>query len=181
MLLLYVPSIIFLVNYLMPYFNAHKAGELTGTIFKMDSLKKNLVKNGRECLIGAMLLFHFAKKVFEFLVFHTHTSLPHTNGFSGLMKGVHQLAFCFIITTFSVRQTCYFPNYSLFLFYLFYYLVICLLFSQLFFSIPFCLQLFYIYIHEHVYVRRLMCTYLLHILLFPFPFPFLIPVSPLLI
>jgi hypothetical protein len=111
MLLLYVPSIIFLVNYLMPYFNAHKAGELTGTIFKMDSLKKNLVKNGRECLIGAMLLFHFAKKVFEFLVFHTHTSSPHTNGFSGLIKGVHQLAFCFIITTFSVRQTCYFPNY----------------------------------------------------------------------
>ena len=102
MILLYVPSIIFLVNYLMPYLNAHKAGELTGTIFKMDSIKKNLVKNGRECLIGAMLLFHYVKKFFEFMVFHTHTSSHHTNGFKGLLKGVYHVAFCVLITSFSV-------------------------------------------------------------------------------
>ena len=107
MLLLYIPSVVFLVNYLVPFLNAQKAGELTGTIFKMESVKQNLVKNGRECLIGAMLLFHFVKKIFEFLAFHTHTASHHANGFAGLAKGVYHVLFCILITQFSVREQLY--------------------------------------------------------------------------
>lgn len=100
-LLNYVPALIILLRYLLPYVNAYNADNLTGTLLQMSARGKGtLVKNGRECLIGVMLLGHYLRKMFE----SAAGKNPSTNGGNRVTTGVFHALTCLIITTVSVRK-----------------------------------------------------------------------------
>jgi hypothetical protein len=100
-LLNYLPPLIILLHYLLPYLSAYKAGNLTGTLLKMSSMgTETLVKNGRECLIAVMLLGHFLRKLVESASCPSKTS---TNGAKRFTSGIAHAVTCLIITTVSVR------------------------------------------------------------------------------
>lgn len=103
MLLIYVPSVIFLLNYLAPFASAYSAGQLTGSLLNMGSISGALVSNGRECLVAGMLLFHFVKRVLETLFLHKYSS-KQTDGVMGAIIGVYYTLTCLLITSCMVRQ-----------------------------------------------------------------------------
>jgi hypothetical protein len=102
MLFIYVPSMVFLLNYLLPFVNASAAGELTGSLLNMGSITGALVSNGREALIATMLLGHFVKRVLETLFLHKYSS-KQTDGAMGGFIGIYYTLTCLLITSFSVR------------------------------------------------------------------------------
>jgi hypothetical protein len=103
-LLNYLPPLIILLHYLMPYLSAYKAGNLTGTLLKMGSKgTETLVKNGRECLIAVMLLGHFLGKLVE-SASCKNPSKASTNGAKRFTSGIAHAVTCLIITTVSVRR-----------------------------------------------------------------------------
>ena len=102
MLLIYVPSVLFLLNYLMPFANAFSAGQLTGSLLNMGSVTGALVSNGRECLVAGMLLIHFVKRVAETLFLHKYSS-KQTDGVMGAFIGVYYTLICLLITKCMVR------------------------------------------------------------------------------
>ena len=104
MLMIYVPSVLFLLNYLRPFGVAFSAGELTGSLLNMGSVTGALVNNGRECLVAGMLLFHFAKRVAETLFLHKYSS-KQTDGVMGACIGVYYTLTCLLITSCMVRQS----------------------------------------------------------------------------
>ena len=103
MLMIYVPSVLFLLNYLRPFGAAFSAGELTGSLLNMGSVNGALVNNGRECLVAGMLLFHFVKRVAETLFLHKYSS-KQTDGVMGACIGVYYTLTCLLITSCMVRQ-----------------------------------------------------------------------------
>ena len=103
MLMIYVPSVLFLLNYLRPFGAALSAGELTGSLLNMGSVNGALVNNGRECLVAGMLLFHFVKRVAETLFLHKYSS-KQTDGVMGACIGVYYTLTCLLITSCMVRQ-----------------------------------------------------------------------------
>lgn len=103
MLMIYVPSVLFLLNYLRPFGAAFSAGELTGSLLNMGSVSGALVNNGRECLVAGMLLFHFVKRVAETLFLHKYSS-KQTDGVMGACIGVYYTLTCLLITSCMVRQ-----------------------------------------------------------------------------
>jgi hypothetical protein len=102
MLMIYVPSVLFLLNYLRPFGAAFSADELTGSLLNMGSVNGALVNNGRECLVAGMLLFHFVKRVAETLFLHKYSS-KQTDGVMGACIGVYYTLTCLLITSCMVR------------------------------------------------------------------------------
>lgn len=106
-LISYLPSLIFLAFYLIPYLNAYTAGNLTGSLLKMGSKGTgSLVKSGRECLLAVMLFGHFVRK---FLVgsFCMDTSSDYLDSGKRVVEGLGSVLACLVVTTFSVKR---FPN-----------------------------------------------------------------------
>ena len=102
-LLNYVPPLIILLHYLLPYLSAYKAGNLTGTLLKMSSKGTgSLVKNGRECLIAVMLLGHFLRKLVESASCKNPTPASK-DGSKRIVSGITHALTCYVITTVSVR------------------------------------------------------------------------------
>ena len=144
MLLIYVPSAIFLSSYLLPFYSAFSAGDLTGSLLNMGSISGALVSNGRECLVATMLFGHFAKRILETLFLHKYSS-KETDGTMGGFIGFYYMLTCLLITNFSVRIILlYFLTVVYFL--LFYFLKLLQRFSnipdcyQLNFSLTFCVS-----------------------------------------
>lgn len=103
-LLNYVPALIILLRYLLPYVNAYNADNLTGTLLQMSARGKGtLVKNGRECLIGVMLLGHYLRKLLESAACK-NPSKGATVGGNRFTSGLFHALTCLIITTVSVRK-----------------------------------------------------------------------------
>ena len=103
MLMIYVPSTLFLLNYLRPFLTAFTEGQLTGTLLNMGSLSGDLVTNGRECLVAVMLLIHFGKRVLETLFLHKYSS-KETDGVMGGSIGLYYTLTCWLITSFTVSK-----------------------------------------------------------------------------
>ena len=104
MLMIYVPSALFLLNYLRPFISAFTEGQLTGSLFNMGAVSGDLVSNGRECLVAAMLLTHFGKRVLETLFLHKYSS-KQTDGVMGGTIGLYYTLTCWLITSFTVSNT----------------------------------------------------------------------------
>ena len=104
MLMIYVPSALFLLNYLRPFISAFTEGQLTGSLFNMGAVSGDLVSNGRECLVATMLLTHFGKRVLETLFLHKYSS-KQTDGVMGGTIGLYYTLTCWLITSFTVSNT----------------------------------------------------------------------------
>lgn len=95
MLLIYVPSVIFLLNHLAPI----TAGLPPASLFDINNLLE--AGKSREGLVASMLLVHFAKRVAETLFLHKYSS-KQTDGVMGGTIGVYYTLTCLLITSFSV-------------------------------------------------------------------------------
>ena len=70
----------------------------------MGAVSGDLVSNGRECLVAAMLLTHFGKRVLETLFLHKYSS-KQTDGVMGGTIGLYYTLTCWLITSFTVSHT----------------------------------------------------------------------------
>ena len=112
MLCIYVPSVLFMIYYLFPFFQAISDGQIDMKMLTnlsnfsvlsntVNEIGINVYQSGRGYLVGIMLFIHFFKRVLETLFLHNYSS-KQTEGGVGVTIGVYYALTCWLITNVTV-------------------------------------------------------------------------------